>query len=147
MASVPPEDLAERWFDADPEPWKPELGDALKGTVAELSERTSEHGSFPVVGIFDTDGKAWEWAAIGTVALGRVYELDLHPGDRLGVRYLGKTSPKSGGTPYHDWRIAVLERAARVPDASTMNAEEFSAAMARPPEPMAAPRLPGEEPF
>lgn len=131
--------INDRLDEADAEYWPGEskaAGDKLTGVVVERYQRNGDWGPYDVLEIRDADGDLFAWSAFGTVAKSRIEDKDPQPGDTIGLKYLGKKSPKSGvGQPYDDWKM-VLEK-------SPQNAAAASAAPA--PKP-AAPDY-DEEPF
>ena len=90
--------------------WKPEHGDKLIGTVAELNERDSGYGPYPVltlvVGPGSTqDGEPIEpgerrsFHAFHDVARRKLAKRAPKVGDALGVRYVGRLPGRVGARP------------------------------------------------
>lgn len=88
----------EELLDFDPVSWgskeEPlEAGDSLIGEVVEISRGESVFGPYPIVGVIDAEGGQWSWHAFHTVAKNELANQRPQPGDKIGVRYLGKAHP------------------------------------------------------
>jgi hypothetical protein len=103
--------LADR-LSRDPEPWKPEPGDALIGEVLDLEQRTSDFGDYPAITVLDDDGVEWTFHGYHTIAKNELAKQRPVPGDRIGIKYHGK---KQGAkNTYESYRVLV-EHAEPVP--------------------------------
>ncbi len=85
-----------------PEPWKPNPGDHLIGTVVTVTTRTNDYGEYPVITI-EANGNEWDFHGYHTVARRELEQQNPQPGDQIGIRYLGKPDDK----PYEQYRIIV----------------------------------------
>src|SRR5206468_3062798 len=90
-------------LDAFAEPWKPEPGDKLIGEVADLDERESEYGSYPIVTVLTDEGEELAFHAFRTVAKNELAKVRPQIGDRIGIAYHGKPD----GKDYELYRIIV----------------------------------------
>lgn len=96
----------------DPQPWTPDVGDSVLGTVIEVDERLSEYGPYPAITVETDDGEEFIIAAYHTALRNEIGRHDIRPGDIFGARYGGKVESKSGGSSYHAYRC-VYERGDR----------------------------------
>jgi len=92
-------------LDRNSEAWKPSPGDKLIGVVTELSENTTEYGTYPILNIENSDGE-FAFHAYHTVAMRELERLRPTVGDEIGVVYKGKETGKSGNS-YQNYRIVV----------------------------------------
>lgn len=97
MASL--EDRVENF----PSAWKPKTGEKLTGTITELSERESEFGAYPAVGISTDTGEEVVFHAFHVAARNQLARLRPEVGDRLAVKYFGKDEEKG----YEKYRILI----------------------------------------
>ena len=81
--------------------WRPESGDKLIGVVTDLSSRTGEYGSYPIVTVRDDDGNEWAVHAFHEVLANEFARIAPKVGDRIGIKYAGK-HPERG---YHRYRV------------------------------------------
>jgi hypothetical protein len=93
----------EERLDTMPQPWKPEAGDKLIGTVVELEERTSEYGSYPSVTVRVDNGEEIVFHGFHTVAKEELARKKPCIGDRIGIAYFGVDQAKG----YERYRIVV----------------------------------------
>lgn len=88
---------------------KLEEGESVIGTLLDLALRDSDYGDpYPVVTLETADGREVDVHGYHSVLRNRLLELDPRPGDKLGIKCLGKRTGKSG-TAYMDYRV-VIER-------------------------------------
>ena len=85
-----------------PEAWRPKPGDTLVGKVVQLDTRTGDFEPYPIVTVAAEDGTERAWHAFHTVGRNELARQRPMIGDRLGVKYLGK-SPKG----YEAYRVLV----------------------------------------
>lgn len=107
-------------------PWERDKEPTVAGTVVDLSERTSEYGQYPVVALLLADGREVEVAGMGAVLQRFIMTCGVQAGDLFAVKYLGQRTPRSGGKPYHDYKVVV-----RNPD-GTAKAKDQAAARSQP---------------
>jgi hypothetical protein len=96
-------------LDAVSEPWKPEVGDRLVGTVASVDERTNEWGTYPLIVIETDNGNEITVHGSRTVLRNEFARLRPMVGERIGIKYLGKID-RAGGASYEGYKV-VLDRA------------------------------------
>jgi hypothetical protein len=114
--------LEER-LDSFAEPWKPNPGDRVVGQVVDVDSRTTEFGTYPIVTLATDSGEV-AVHAFHTVAKNEFAKRPPQLGERLGIKYLGKSD--KGYEAYRivfedaipvDWnRIAVEAQAEHVLD-------------------------------
>ncbi|HXF37595.1 MAG TPA: hypothetical protein VNO17_10520 [Actinomycetota bacterium] len=101
-----PVDIADR-VESFPEPWRPEPGDKLVGTIIELGERASEYGgSYPLVTVMTDDGREVVWHAFHTVARSELARQRPEVGDRIAAKYWGRDEDRG----YERYRVLVEHR-------------------------------------
>ncbi len=93
--------------------WDKELEPTIAGTVVATSTVTGEYGESPTITILTADEREVRIFGHGAVLRNRFYEADLRPDDQVAIRYLGKTTPHSGGKAYHDYKVVVRPAARR----------------------------------
>ena len=96
--------------------WKPEeLGDELRGVIRSVSIRESkyESGSYPYLEIERDDGEVVGWHASQSVPKRRLAEIKPRVGERIGIRYSGEQTGKTG-TSYKAFVVKVPPRAGDV---------------------------------
>lgn len=103
------------------EAWTPEPGDLIEGTVVDLSSNETEYGEYPIVVIETEDGEEVAIHAYHAVLQRAIEKKRPVEGDLFGAKYLGKTSPKKGKNPYHDYNVEI-ERAGASPTSSASSA-------------------------
>jgi hypothetical protein len=94
--------LAER-LDSYADPWKPNAGDKLIGTVVDLDERTGEFGTYPIVTVRTDEGSELAFHAFHTVAKNELAKQRPQVGEKIGIAYHGKPAGKT----YEAYRIIV----------------------------------------
>jgi hypothetical protein len=92
--------LEER-LEANAEAWRPEAGAMVIGTVVDVDSRTTEFGTYPIVTLRTEAGDEVAVHGFHTVLKNEFSKRPPRPGERLGVKYLGK-SPKG----YESYRLA-----------------------------------------
>lgn len=92
------------------EGWKPSVGDEIIGTVADVSERETEFGVYPLVTIEATDGRLVDVHCFHTVLKKELGRIKPKAGDEIGIKYLGKPEGRS----YESYKV-VLERTGPAP--------------------------------
>ena len=114
--------LEER-LDSFADPWKPNAGEKLVGTVVDLDERDGEFGKYPIVTVRTGEGDDLAFHAFHTVARNELAKQRPQVGERIGIAYRGKPVGKTyesyriivdrdGGARQLDWeRIGVEARA------------------------------------
>lgn len=107
--------------DAFPEPWKPNPGEKLVGTVVEVGERVSDYGgTYPVITVLTDDGQEKVAHAFHTVLKNELARLRPAPGDRIAVKYFGRDEARG----YEKYRVLVDKpQPAAGPDWGKMAAE------------------------
>lgn len=90
-------------LDSTSEPWKPNEGDKLIGTVVDIDERDGGYGSYPIIVVLTDSGDQLAFHAFHTVAKSELAKARPVVGDRIGVKYLGKPEGKN----YESYRITV----------------------------------------
>ena len=83
------------------EAWKPNPGDTLIGVVVDIDSRTTEYGTYPIVTIRDDDGAEFAVHAFHTVLRNEFAKRPPRLGERLGIKYLGKSD-----RGYEGYRVA-----------------------------------------
>ncbi|MGC4050640.1 MAG: hypothetical protein QM757_14790 [Paludibaculum sp.] len=102
-------DPLEDFLDApDAEGWRPEPGDKLVGTIADVSRRLSDYGQgeYPIVTIRTDDGRYVAIHGFHSMLRNELEAKHVVPGDRLGVKYQGKVEPNNGGMAYEKYKVA-----------------------------------------
>lgn len=108
-------------LDSWPEPWKPNAGDKLVGTVAAVEVRDGGYGEYPIVTVVGDDGVEHAFHGFHTVAQRELARQRPEPGDTIGVAYHGRDEAKG----YERYRV-IVERAATDdggPDWDTIGAQ------------------------
>jgi len=94
-------------LDSFPTGWRPEIGDALVGTVTEISTRESEFGGdYPLVVVATEDGDEIAIHGFHAVLKNELARLRPREGDKLGIKYHGRDV--KGG--YERYRV-IIDRA------------------------------------
>lgn len=96
-------DLSER-VEKFPEPWKPEVGAKLVGEVIGVEQRDGEYGSYPIVVVMTGDGSEFAFHGFHTVAKNELAKQRPEVGDRIAIKYFGRTDDDRG---YERYRILV----------------------------------------
>jgi hypothetical protein len=87
------------------EPWKPEFGDKIVGTVVDVDSRTTEYGTYPIV-VLETDaGDEIAVHGFHTVLKNEFAKRPPTLGERIGVKYLGKSDKG-----YEAYRVVFAKR-------------------------------------
>ena len=105
----PTETTLQDRLDADYAPaWKPEPEGTLIGEIVELTERDGGYGSYPIVTVRQDDGQVLAAHAFHTVLAQQLAEHRPAIGERIGIKYKGKTR-SSGERPvdYHAYVVRV----------------------------------------
>jgi hypothetical protein len=89
--------------DSFPEPWKPEPGDKLVGTVMNVGERASDYGIYPIIDVRTEDDEELTFHAFHTVAKNELARQRPAPGDEIAVKYFGKDEDRG----YERYRVLV----------------------------------------
>jgi hypothetical protein len=99
------DDLEDR-LDRDPQPWVPDVGEKLIGTIVELGERDSRFGDdpYPVVHVLDADGRELVVHAYPAVLRDELARQRPTVGDRIGVRFI---APPDDARNYARFRVLV----------------------------------------
>lgn len=142
-------------FDFDyAEGWKPRPGETLIGVVTEATVRQGNYEPYPLITVRQDNGESRAFHAFHTVAANQIAELNVQPGDRVGIKYMGKLTTKDGRGSYEGYRIrksggasagvdwskaGVTTDAAEDPSAETLDS---SAPPIAPSAPAAAPAAP-----
>lgn len=95
-------------LDTNFEGWKPEPGDKLLGTVLTVS--TSDAGGFgayPLLEIVSDDGEGIALHCFHAVLKTAVERWNPQPGERIGVKYVGKLEGRGAFEGYEDYRMVV----------------------------------------
>jgi hypothetical protein len=115
--STPARNTLAARLDAQAEAWRPTPGARLIGTAVDIDSRETEFGTYPVITLReDESGNEVAVHAFHTVLKNAFARRPPRIGERLGVRYLGK-SPKG----YEAYRV-VFETAAE-PDWNRIGVE------------------------
>lgn len=97
-------------FDGEYPPyWNPEEhGNVLVGQLLRYEKGTTEYGPCDIAVVIreDTGDTVSLWLT-SFVLKERFREERPRPGERIGVKYLGKQEPKHGGKPYNNYYVAV----------------------------------------
>jgi hypothetical protein len=96
-------DISER-VESFPEPWKPEVGDKLVGEVIGVEQRNGEYGSYPIVVVMTEDGSEFAFHGFHTVAKNELAKQRPEVGDKIAIKYFGRTEDDRG---YERYRILV----------------------------------------
>jgi hypothetical protein len=100
------------------EPWKPNAGDNVEGTITEIVTIAGTYGDYPCVTLqLDNQQRVAVHAAPSVLKQqvnGLVDKHGMKIGDRFGAKYEGKKTSKKGGREYHDYSVA-WEAAAGTP--------------------------------
>jgi hypothetical protein len=115
MPPFPPNDYAdiERSLNRESENWRPtEAGEMVYGQVIGLTEVDSQYGTSPVVTLLTPDDREVKVHGFGQVLAGLIYGAGLDIGDRVGVKFLGLQTSKSGAQ-YKSWKLEVRDRDGR----------------------------------
>jgi hypothetical protein len=87
-----------------------EPGDRLKGKVTRTAVGRSSYGEYPIVELEpDEGGGALSVHAFHQVFANELAKLDVKPGMRIGIKYLGETAKENGSGSYHDYVVATDE--------------------------------------
>lgn len=98
--------IADRLDEPDAESWRPEPGGSLVGRVTEISQRTTEWGTYPVVTVrSEGDGLRRTFHAFHSVAKDLIVGNEVAVGDEIGVRYVGKVDGAKFG--YESYKLVV----------------------------------------
>lgn len=95
-------DMMDR-LDRDAEPWKPSPGDKLTGTVASVEIFTGQYGDYPLLLVVGDDGTENAVHAFHTVLRSELARKQPKPGDRIGIKYVGKDTEKG----YERYRVVL----------------------------------------
>ena len=71
--------------------WKPNPGDRLVGTVIDVDSRDGDYGVYPIVTVQTDNGDEIAIHAFHTVLRREFAKRQPQPGERIGVKYLGKS--------------------------------------------------------
>jgi hypothetical protein len=102
----------------DSQPWRPEVGDQIAGTLRAIAIRSSSHtDNYPVLTIETAGGSCFDVHAFHTVLWDEIRQQQPRVGDVVGVKYLGRRAGGQGDG-YEAYRLAVvhLEESAPVGD-------------------------------
>jgi len=92
----------------DPEPWKPEAGDSVIGTLVDIGEREGDWGPYPVFIIETEDGTPDPVVAVHAFHGVLKNELaNAQIGDEVGIAYRGMKKGKT--QDYENYKV-VIER-------------------------------------
>ncbi len=91
------------------EAWRPEPNQELIGTIVKINVRETDQGAYPIYTIREPDGEVLAFHAFHKVARGQLEEAEPHPGDEIGIRYLGQKK-SANDRMYHDYRIVIEHR-------------------------------------
>jgi hypothetical protein len=89
-SNTPTRSLEER-LDSNAEAWRPKPGDKLIGVVVDIGSRTTEYGTYAIVTLRDKAGDEYAIHAFHTVLANEFAKRPLRLGERVGVKYLGKS--------------------------------------------------------
>lgn len=92
----------ETW-DGYPDAWRPEPGEILVGVVVEYDQGHTAYGPVRTVIIAGEDGRRVSLWLSSTVLLQLFQRHQPKPGERIGLKYLGKDPDKG----YHRYRLLV----------------------------------------
>jgi hypothetical protein len=84
--------------------WRPDAGDKLAGEVVAIGERQGQYDPYPIVTLRRDDGEEFAIHAFHTVLGAQLAALRPKLGDRIAVKYIGKTQNKAGTGEYHGYR-------------------------------------------
>lgn len=87
--------------------WRPVAGEKLTGVIVDISEGSSDYGTYPLVEISADDGRTVTVHAFHTVLKNELASKKPNVGDRIGIKYVGIPPGKN----YETYRV-VLERGA-----------------------------------
>lgn len=88
--------------------WRPDTGDILVGTLKDYKEDVqTQYGVCDVAEISDPDGQRQAVWLFHRVLENLWEEENPEIGDNVGVLYLGETTPKNGGSSYHNYELLV----------------------------------------
>ena len=104
-------------LDSTAEAWRPEAGDKIVGTVVDVDSRDGEFGLYPIVTVQTDTGDERAVHAFHTVLKREFAKRQPRPGERIGIKYLGKHE-----RGYEAYRIVWAEVAA-APDWSAIGVE------------------------
>jgi hypothetical protein len=105
---VSAEDRLRRELASFPQPWRPQPGDVLVGSVLDVGERESKFGgSYPTVTVETAAGELVIVHAYHTVIRDELAQLQPATGERIGFAYHGR-----GPEGYHRYRVKVERRSA-----------------------------------
>jgi hypothetical protein len=110
--------LEER-LDSTAEPWRPNPGDRITGTVIDVDSRTNDYGTYPIITVLTVAGNEVAIHAFGTVLKNEFAKRQPVSGERLGIKYLGR---KEGPRGAYDAYKVVFEIVA-TPDWSRIGVE------------------------
>lgn len=105
--------LEDRLESGLPSAWRPdqEGPDTLIGTVVDIQVGSSDYGTYPIVVIRNDEGVEKAIHGFHSVLQNELKKHRPNIGERVGVKYQGEITPKSGGRPYKGYRV-VVEREA-----------------------------------
>lgn len=101
--------------DAFPEPWKPEPGDKFVGTIQSIEEfddSKNEYPAYPLLIVLTDDGREIAFHAFHTVAKRELARQRASVGDRIAVKYFGRTENDRG---YERYRL-LIDKPQKGPD-------------------------------
>lgn len=89
-----------------PQAWRPEAGDAIKGTVVSVTLSPDfGYGPYPIVTL-KTDGGERAVHAMHQILRTELARRRPKRDDEIEITYLGKRSPRSGsGNPFHVYKV------------------------------------------
>lgn len=88
--------------------WRPEPGEKLTGVIVDISEGSSDYGTYPLLEVQADDGRVVSVHAFHTVLKNELASKKPNVGDRIGIKYVGIPA----GKRYETYRV-VLERGAQ----------------------------------
>lgn len=100
-------------FDGSYPPWwnPEEHGNTLIGQLIRYEKGTTQYGPCHIAVIMDEDtGTVYSVWLQSFVLENRFREENPKPGERVGIKYLGRQSPKDGGAEYHNYHVQVDRR-------------------------------------
>jgi hypothetical protein len=114
----PDDDLASRLDGPTPETITlTNPGDSFVGTFLGLTTGRSKYGERPILLLADTNGQPRRIWVLHRVFWGELNKLRPAPGERIGIRYLGRQENRRGDDSYHAYEV-VTDRGVTWDDAS-----------------------------
>lgn len=107
------------------EPWMHETpGDTIVGTIIDVAQYDAGYGPYPILTVEREDGSVWSIHGFHAVLKEEIANRQPRPGDRVGIKYLGKVKTKNGKGEYEGYKVRwEINHHDDAPDWGTMAAD------------------------